>query len=525
MSASREKRLRRELREAELNDDSVKKSKKKKNKKAMTAARAKKIRSAIGTTVVILLVIVFALLIFVNSGFLQSRLTAVTTGSHKLTPAEFNYFYKDGFMNIYNQYNSSGLWSYMGVDTSKPIEDQDCMMAEGGGTWKDYLTDTVLENAQQVYTLYDAAQAEGFTLNEEDQTSLDSTISSIASSAESAGYKDADDYLEETYGKGANMESYTQYLTAQQVAYSYQTAKTEGFTYTDDELRSYYDENSQDYDKVTYRHFDVATDENDSNAAKETADAMQADLDGTEESFIKAAQDHAPEGSEETYEDEDYTLSKNQTYSAVSTDYADWLFSQERVAGESQVMATSSGYSVIMFISRDNNDYKTVNVRHILVQVDTTGTDEESGEAISTDEDWDACKEAIDAIEEEWSESDMTEETFGTMAEEKSEDTGSAANGGLIEDIYKGQMVEEFEDWIFDEDRQVGDTGIVKTQYGYHLIYFSGTGEEYWKTLADSSKRSEDYETWFEEQSAAYEGKRNAFGQLFTDKALPRISG
>ena len=33
-------------------------------------------------------------------------------------------------------------------------------------------------------------------------------------------------------------------------------------------------------------------------------------------------------------------------------------------------------------------------------------------------------------------------------------------------------MVEEFEDWCFDEARQPGDHGIVKTSYGYHIMYF-----------------------------------------------------
>ena len=36
-------------------------------------------------------------------------------------------------------------------------------------------------------------------------------------------------------------------------------------------------------------------------------------------------------------------------------------------------------------------------------------------------------------------------------------------------------MVETFNDWCFDPSRQVGDTGIVKTNYGYHVMYFCGS--------------------------------------------------
>lgn len=179
------------------------------------------------------------------------------------------------------------------------------------------------------------------------------------------------------------MDSYIQYLTVQQIASSYAQEKTDSFTYTDDELRTYYDENKQDFDKITYRLFNVATQNDDTDAAKSTADSMNADLTGTEESFIKAAQDYAPEDSAESYEDESYTLRSNQGYSSISSDYADWLFSDSRTAGDHEVFATSSGYSVVMFVSRDDNNYNTVNVRHILVKVATSGDN-----STSTDADW-----------------------------------------------------------------------------------------------------------------------------------------
>ena len=510
MSASREKRLRRELREAEANSDTVKKVKK--QKKPMTPGKAKKVRSVIGTIVAILVVVVFALLIFVNSGVLQKNATAVTVGSHKLTPVEFNYFYQDTYANVKS--SMSSYWSYM-VDTTKPIEDQECMMSEDGGTWKDYITQSAIDSATQMYTLYDAAKEAGYTLTEDAQSSLDSATESIETYAKSQGFKNADDYLEEFYGKGSTAASYVDYLTVQQYAAGYATDKSDSFTYTDEELRTYYNDNKKDFDKVTYRVFNVATENDDTAAAKETADAMQAELDSTEKSFSDAAYKYAPEDSKESYEDADYTLRRNYGYSSISTDYADWLFDEARVAGESQVIATSSGYAVVMFISRNDNQYNTVDVRHILVQVAATGEDGES-----TDADWADCKAKMDEIQAEWEASDMTEDTFAAMAEEKSEDTGSASNGGLYEDVYKGQMKAEFEDWCFDETRQVGDWGVVKTDYGYHLMYYVGTGDEYWKILADNAKRSDDYDAWYEERSASYAGDAKFFGQLFTNKAL-----
>lgn len=516
MSASREKKLRRELREMEENSGIVKKEKTKK-KKYRTPRQQRMIRNTVWAAIILVLVLIIGSAVLNSTGIPQRNTTAVTVGEHKLTPVEFNYFYQDSFYQVYSTYSS--LWSYM-VDPSLPLAGQECFMAEEeGATWKDYLTDAACDAAVQIYALYDAAQEEGFVLTQEEIDSINATEETMATYAETYGFKDADHYLENAYGNGANMESYLSYLTVQQTASSYAAHKSEGYTYDDAALRTYYDDHKQDFDKVNYRLFTVTTENEDSTAAKTTADNMAAELDGTADSFIDAALAYAPEAQKEYYEDASYTERRNYTYSNISTDYADWLFAAERIEGESQVFATSTGYAVVMFMGRDNNEYNTANVRHILVQVGATG---ENGE--STDSDWATCLESIEAIQAEWEASDMTEATFATIADEHSQDTGSVGNGGLYEGIYKGQMVAEFEDWCFDEARVVGDTGLVKTTYGYHLMYFSGNGDAYWKSVADASLRSEDYNNWYTEYSASYEAKLNGFGQMFTNKMLPTMN-
>ena len=57
-------------------------------------------------------------------------------------------------------------------------------------------------------------------------------------------------------------------------------------------------------------------------------------------------------------------------------------------------------------------------------------------------------------------------------------------------------MVDSFENWCFDESRQVGDTDIVETSYGYHLIYFVGTGELHSNELARDALVSAAYSDW-----------------------------
>lgn len=115
-----------------------------------------------------------------------------------------------------------------------------------------------------------------------------------------------------------------------------------------------------------------------------------------------------------------------------------------------------------------------VDVRHILVlpegaTVDTIYTETFSEEA------WNVGEVNANEILNEYLAGEMTEEAFAALANQYSEDPGSNTNGGLYEDVYEGQMVEEFEAWCFDPERQVGDYGIVRTSLGFHIMYFSGS--------------------------------------------------
>jgi parvulin-like peptidyl-prolyl isomerase len=136
----------------------------------------------------------------------------------------------------------------------------------------------------------------------------------------------------------------------------------------------------------------------------------------------------------------------------------------------------------------EQSDIPNVNVRHILVEPE----EDEDGEI--SDEAWEAAAEEAQRILDEWLSGEATEESFGTLAETYSTDGGSNTNGGLYEDVYPGEMVDAFNDWCFDESRQTGDTGIVETSYGYHVMYFvSYTDEYYWKTVVENELRYSDY--------------------------------
>ncbi len=162
-------------------------------------------------------------------------------------------------------------------------------------------------------------------------------------------------------------------------------------------------------------------------------------------------------------------------------------------------------------------EYPNVNVRHILItteddsddaEAETQDAEAETQDAEAETQDADAASAAAKAKAEEILaeyEKNPTEENFAALAEQYSTDPGSNTNGGLYEDVYPGQMVETFNDWCFDPARKPGDTGIVETSYGYHVMYFVGQTENYyWKDVAQSEYANDRVATAMEELMAGY---------------------
>ncbi len=130
---------------------------------------------------------------------------------------------------------------------------------------------------------------------------------------------------------------------------------------------------------------------------------------------------------------------------------------------------------------------KFVDVRHILFMPEG-GTVGEDGTTTYSEEEWEAARVEAQAVLDQWLAGDKSEDSFAALVNEYTDD-GNDANqdgvpdGGLYTDVYVGQMVPEFENWCFDEARQVGDSGLVKTTYGYHVMYFVGS-KLAWKVYA-----------------------------------------
>lgn len=132
-----------------------------------------------------------------------------------------------------------------------------------------------------------------------------------------------------------------------------------------------------------------------------------------------------------------------------------------------------------------NDGSVTVDARHILV-CPKGGTEAADGSITYSEEEWEACRETAQKILDDWKADDGTETGFAQYATMYTEDPGSMTTGGLYTDIYEGQMVPAFNDWCFDAGRQYGDTGLVQTNYGYHIMFFVDSHEIWITNVRDT---------------------------------------
>ena len=241
MSASREKNKRKEQAAVPETANEAKKGMSKGLKTTLIAV----------CTVLVVCIIVFFYML--TSGFFASHTTAATVSGHNLSPAMVNYFYKNAYSTMQEQYGD--FMSYI-LDTNSPLDEQ-TYDADTGETWADFFTQQGLTTAAEVYAIADEAKANGYTLSEKEQAAIESQLTSLDLYAAYSNMN-RNSYIAAVYGTGCSEKSFREYLEVTTLASSYAQSINNGFTYTDAEIAAEYEANPNSYDAVTYRQFLVS---------------------------------------------------------------------------------------------------------------------------------------------------------------------------------------------------------------------------------------------------------------------------
>ena len=519
MSASSKKKLRNAEQLAQLTERQLAEQKEAKKLKIFSIAMVS----------IVVVMLVFAAYIVASKAITKANLgkaeretVAITVGDHEISAAEFNCFFVDAVSQFHSNYGSYA--SIVGLDMSKAL-DQQFYDEENGITWADEFVNTAKENAKSVYGIADEAAANGYTLSQDDEDYLDSQMDTLSTYAALYGYSDVESYLRAMYGNGANEEIVRKYFEVSYIAQNYEQSVSDALEYTADDIRAKDKENPNAFSNFSYNSYFLNTSKfleggvEDEEGNKTYSDEEQA-------AAVKAAKKAAKSLTASVSNVEQFDLAiaaldinadstsaastpyVDTAYSSVATAIQEWVADAARKEGDTTVIASTStdedgnetinGYYAVYFIARNDNEVLLQNVRHILTKFEG-GTTDDNGNTTYSDEEKAAAKEAAEAIYEEWKSGDASEDSFAALANEKSDD-GDGTTGGLYEDVYPGQMVTAFNDWCFDEARQTGDTGIVETEYGYHIMYYVGASEQTYRDYRiENTLRSEDVQAWYNE--------------------------
>ena len=122
---------------------------------------------------------------------------------------------------------------------------------------------------------------------------------------------------------------------------------------------------------------------------------------------------------------------------------------------------------------------KLVDIRHLLVVPEEAVTDGNGVITSASEENWEAAMKAAEKLIKTWKKDHRASVyTFAQMASTESADSSTARDGGLFYRVAEGQLVPVLNDWAFAEERQVDDMEIIRSEYGYHIVYFCGSTTE-----------------------------------------------
>ena len=496
----------------------------------------------------------------------QKILTVATYNDTKLSGTEYNYYYMSlynqisqmayQYENAYSSYGSGYGVYFTGFDMSKDPADQEYQYddaPEGVETWADYFRAMASTRAFLMDEMYkkatsEEAKAAGFEISEERmteiKTEIDEAITSLEESAKEAQFS-LDNYIARTCGEGLTEKSYRALIEKDTIAQEYLTWYQEHTTdsYTKEEIAKYFEENKADFVTVSARIFNVSYAEAEEGSEDEAYTKEQAQNIANEfkskitneASFITLAKEYAPESLKETYESDAATLYSDVHASEISSNEAitEWLFSDSRSIGDTTVIEDekAQSFTVIYLVSPASRDesVSSTSVRHILIQAETTDEEGNSLAADVIEKNFADAKAEAEKLMQTWKDNGATEEAFIALIADNTDDTPSIETDGLYDDVKAGgNYVAEFTNWAIDPARKPGDTGLVKTEFGYHFMYFvEASSDAAWESEVRSTLASNDYNTLVNGVYDDVEEKlqsNDTFLKFFADRLQKTIS-
>lgn len=442
--------------------------------------------------------------------YMNPASVVATVDGQKISIGMYDYYYAS-IVSYYEQYASYGYYS---LDTTKDYSKQYTTDDDGNKiSWQKFFETEALKEVEQITTYYSKAIEEGVTLTSAQKKTIDKQISTLKDSA-SQNDVSLDQYIKANFGTYCSEDTIRIMLEQYYLSANYKGKFKCETKVTDNDVDKYYNDHKNDYKKIEFYYIASpydATDDNSKNESIKTAEKIMAKMKDKKsvialvpevyssyiDSQVKSSMEQDSTLTEKKAREEavkSYESNVVTTVSGSDSPFDDkmntWLFSDDtKVGSKKYYIDESAGYIYIVLKTSKASveEDETYTVRHILVAPESgsNSSSSTSEKTEYTDEQWAAAKKKADSILAKFNKTNKSEYEFAKLAEQYSTDSASTSSGsndsfgGLYESVTLGQMVPDFEKWSIDDSRKYGDTGIVKSDYGYHIMFFINDCPEY----------------------------------------------
>ena len=408
-----------------------------------------------------------------------AKLAVATMGDATLTNGVLQIYY---WMQVYTFLQQYGAYAQYYMSLTTPLDQQ---YVQSGLTFQQSFLSAAIAEWETYQSLALMAEKENIPLAGTLQEDLDNLYETLSKSAEENKFESVDAMLAAEMGAGCDYESYYEYTRVYFLSYSYYNHVAQQCNFSQEDIDKYFAEHAADLKTsgitkdvepmfgVRHILIEVASTKTEADweacrvEAQGLLDQWLAD-NPTEDSFAALANAHSDDPGSKAlgglYDGLDRGTSFVQPFK-------DWYLADGRQVGDYGLIKTDYGYH-LMYLSSIQDTSNVHSVRHILITPEG-GTTDANGYTTYSEEEWNACMVKAQGLLNQWLEGDSNEEAFIQMAKEHSTDTGSNSNGGLYQGLDEDtSFVTSFKNWYLKEGRQTGDYGLVKSEYGYHIMYY-----------------------------------------------------
>jgi len=420
--------------------------------------------------VLALLLVAATLMLSLASCKDTSEVDIIRSENFNISAAMVTYSLYDTYHYYYNQFGADGMKVYFGIDHTKPLNQQ-YSDEKKGITWFDVFKTEAIDGFCTSLYHCEAALDAGLEITEEDRKFIQSEIDSIEELAVKDGMT-LKEYIKKTYGKNVKVDDIKKSLEIFRLANKMRYKDYNEVVVTPEDIEELVKKEGDTYLQRKILVFELTLSNISEKTAKIKEYAQKMKEAKTEEEFRQLAADFIKT---------DYCVNLSAkkevatetVQNNVSEDDKDaltsWFFASGTTVGSTYLKEGTAAYTVYMAASEPAHDETpTRNLYTVVLEPFAYGSLE-------------ACKAKAEELYNKWKADGAKLDDLKALARQYSTDQLSIYSGGLYPNIAKEVMIEDLDEWLFNEERKVGDHALMNTEHGYHIVYYAGEGVATWK--------------------------------------------